>query len=202
MDWTHLLAFNATLLAALASPGPAMLIALQATLTGGRSQGIRTGLGLAIMASVWTGMALLGLDAIFALFPWAYVSAKVVGALYLIWLAVKMWRTARAPLDPPEQGKFARHAIVTGLTANLANPKSMLFAASVLVVIFPPTLGLADKALIVGNQLLVECVAYTCFATALSTPPARAGYLRLKPQFDRTAAVILGALGMRLIFTK
>ena len=201
MEWTHLVAFNLTLLAALVSPGPAMLVALRATLTGGRGQGMLTGLGLAIMASAWTGMALLGLDAIFALFPWGYVAAKTAGAIYLIWLAIKMWRSARLPLEAAT-GATGRNAVMSGLAANLANPKSMLFAASVLVVIFPPDLGLMQKTFIVANQLVVELIAYGIFAVALSTPPARSGYLKLKPVLDRIAALVLGALGLRLIFTK
>ncbi len=61
MEPAHLIAFNLTLLAALASPGPAMLVAIRATLLGGRSHGIATGLGLGTMAALWTGTALLGL---------------------------------------------------------------------------------------------------------------------------------------------
>ena len=202
MEWTHVAAFNLTLFAALASPGPAMLIALRATLAGGRGQGIVTGLGLAVMASVWMGMALLGLDVFFALFPWAYVTLKLAGATYLIWLAIKMWRNAPDPIDRTPPAARRARAFRTGVLANLANPKSMLFAASVLVVIFPPSLGLAEKLFIVANQLVIEIVAYTCFALTLSTPPARAGYLRLKPILDRIAAVVLGALGLRLIFTR
>ncbi|MGJ8611643.1 MAG: LysE family translocator [Octadecabacter sp.] len=202
MEWTHLVAFNLTLMAALISPGPAMLISLRATLTGGRRSGIFTGLGLAIMASVWMGMALLGLEAIFTLFPWAYVTAKLIGAAYLIWLAVKMWRTAHAPLAQIAGHERPSSAILTGLAANLANPKSMLFAASVLVVIFPQDMALGVKAAIVANQFVVELIAYTAFAIALSTPPARTGYLRMKPVLDRVASVVLGTLGLRLILTK
>ena len=69
-----------------------------------------------------------------------------------------------------------------------------------LLVIFPPELSLTDKALIVGNHLLVEWVAYTGFALVLSTRRARDGYLRLKHLFDRIAALVLGMLGLRLIF--
>ena len=53
-----------------------MLLAIRATLSGGRAQGIATGLGLGTMAALWTGMALLGLEAIFTLFPWAYLAMK------------------------------------------------------------------------------------------------------------------------------
>ena len=52
------------------------------------------------------------------------------------------------------------------------------------------------------NHLAVEWVVYAVFAIALSTGPARNGYLRLKPIFDRAAALLLGALGLRLIFSK
>jgi threonine/homoserine/homoserine lactone efflux protein len=54
--------------------------------------------------------------------------------------------------------------------------------------------------LIFANHFVVELIVYTLFAAFLSSAPARAGYLRLKPIIDRTAAVILGALGLRLLF--
>lgn len=67
------------------------------------------------------------------------------------------------------------------------------------MVIFPPGMTLAQKTLIVANHLAVEWAAYGLFALALSTKPARDGYLRLKPIFDRLAAAVLGMLGLRLL---
>jgi threonine/homoserine/homoserine lactone efflux protein len=199
MDLTHLIALNATLLTALISPGPAMLLAIRATLSGGRSHGLATGFGLGTMAAIWTLLALLGLDAIFTLFPWAYLAMKITGAAYLFWIAYGMWRDAKTPLATQGAPVPRRHAFRTGLLVNLANPKSVLFAASVLVVIFPPDMTLAQKTLIVTNHLFVEWIAYSLFALALSTKPARDGYLRLKPVFDRLAAAVLGMLGLRLL---
>lgn len=199
MTLPHLIAFNLALLAALASPGPAFLMLLRATLTGGRLRGVVTGLGLGTMAAVWTTLAVLGLDTVFALFPFAYLAMKAAGALYLLWLAVKMWRQADEPLTPQNRDAGHHRAFFTGFSVNLANPKSALFAASVLIVIFPRDLGLADKAMIVTNQLCVEWIIYGLLATAFSTGPARTGYLRLKPVFDRIASVMLGALGLRLL---
>ena len=69
-------------------------------------------------------------------------------------------------------------------------------------MIFPRDMGLAQKALIVGNHMLVEYAAYTIFAVALSTRAARDGYLRLKPLFDRIAAGVLAALGLKLVFDR
>lgn len=198
MTTAQFIAFNLTLLAAMAAPGPALLYALRQSVAGGFATGVATGAGLGLMAALWTGAALLGLNAVFALVPWAYVALKTAGALYLVWIAIQLWRSARDPVS--DSANPGARAFLGGLLVNLANPKSVLFAGAVLVVIFPPDLSLAAKALIVTNHFIVELVVYTVFAACLSSAPARAGYLRLKPIIDRTAAVILGALGLRLLF--
>ena len=201
MELAHVIAFNLTLLAALMSPGPAMLVALRTSLTQGRRAGVTIGLGLGLAAATWTLLALLGLNVVFTLFPWAYITLKVIGASYLIYLAVTIWRDARTPMMPDaptvRQGYFVR-----GLLVNLSNPKSMLFAASVLVVIFPQDLSTREIVLIVINHMAVEWVAYASFAFLLSTRPARDGYLRLKFLFDRVAAGVLGVLGLRLMLDR
>ncbi|QTN35464.1 LysE family translocator [Cognatishimia activa] len=202
MEFTHIIAFNATLLAAILSPGPAMLMSIRASLSGGFRQGFTVGLGLAVMAATWTALALLGLDGIFTLFPWAYLTLKIAGALYLIWIAVQTWRNARKPLNP--EGVAARQgkSFLSGLSVNLANPKSVLFASAVLLVIFPQDITLADKAFVVLNHLIVEIICYAGFALLLSTPAARDSYLRAKTVMDRVAAGVMGALGVRLLLDR
>ncbi|MCT4558577.1 MAG: LysE family translocator [Pelagimonas sp.] len=197
MDWTHLIAFNLTLAAAIAAPGPALLFALRQSIVGGLPTGLATGMGLGVMAALWTAAALFGLDVVFRLFPWAFVILKTVGALYLMWIAYGMWRDARKPVgtaaDPGAKAFYG------GLLVNLANPKAVLFAASVLVLIFPPDITYLDRAVIVLNHLCVELMFYGCFAALLSTPRARDGYLRMKPIVDRISALILGGLGLKLL---
>lgn len=203
MEAAHLLAFNAALLAALASPGPAMLYALRTTLAEGRAAGMAVGIGLGTAAAGWTAAALAGLDAVLLLFPTAFAMFKLAGAAYLIWVAIGIWRSARAPVAAEARPtRSPRRAVLAGLGINLANPKSVLFAAAVLVVIFPPGLSLAEKATIVANHMIVEWIAYALFALLLSSPPARAGYLGAKPVLDRAAGLVLGALGLRLVLDR
>lgn len=200
MEVAHILAFNGALLAALISPGPALLLALRTSLVSGPVAGIATGAGLGLMAAIWTGIALLGLDAVFAAFPWAYAVIKTAGAIYLIYIAVCMWRGADKPVQAgPAPGKAAFR---TGLLVNLGNPKSVLFASAVLLVIFPQNMSLAAKGTIVVNHFIVELLAYSAFALLLSTRPARDGYLRSKSVLDRLSAAVLGALGLRLMIDR
>ena len=198
LGWEHLLAFNLTLLAAIAAPGPSLLFLVRTTMAEGRAAGIAAAFGLGLMAALWTAAALLGLDALFALFPWAYLIVKTLGAAYLIWIAVQMWRHARDPVGESRataRGAFFRQ----GLLINLGNPKSVLFSAAVLVVIFPQELTPAAKALIFGNHLAVEWIVQPALAILLSTEAIRRRYLSAKTITDRLAAGVLGALGLRLL---
>jgi threonine/homoserine/homoserine lactone efflux protein len=185
----------------MASPGPAFLLVLRNSIALGRRAGILTGLGLAIVAALWTGAALLGLAALFEVVPWLYAAMKIGGAVYLLYLAWGMWRGATQPLDMGSR-ETHRRAFRSGMVVNLSNPKSVLFAGAVIVVIFPAGLGITDSLLIISNHLAVEICVYSAMAFGLSSPPARAAYLRLKVWADRVAAGIMGALGLRLLLER
>ena len=199
MSLEQILAFNLVLAAAIASPGPALLMAVQTSLSAGRKAGIAVGLGLGAMAAAWTGMALLGLGAVFRLFPAVHTAAKIAGAAYLLWLAWRMWREASAPVH--ERPAPARRAFRQGFLVNLLNPKSVLFAAAVLVTVFPAGLGAADSAFIVANHFLVEVAFYSGLAFCMSTEAVAGRYMRAKRYIDRIAALVLGGLGLRLLMS-
>lgn len=202
MEFAHLVAFNLALLAAIASPGPSLLFLTKTALTDGRKAGVAAGAGLAIMAALWTLAALLGLESIFTLFPWAYTTLKVIGAAYLIWIAVQTWRHANRPIAANDAVRTQGRAFAAGLMINLSNPKSVFFAAAVIVVIFPANLTGAEKSLIFFNHLAVELIVQPMLAVLLSTPLIRQRYLSMKPVLDRITAAILGALGLRLLLAR
>lgn len=203
MGWDHLLAFNIALCAAIVTPGPALLYSIRTTLAGGRMAGLATGLGLATMAACWTLLALLGLETVFILFPWAYGVFKVGGAAYLLYIAWATWRGASKSVVASEARTVARwrRAFLAGFLMNLGNPKSALFAAAVLVVIFPPVLTAGNMAIIGLNHLVVEILFYGSVAFAMSAPAVSTQYIRAKPVLDRIAAAVMAALGVRLAVT-
>ena len=157
-------------------------------------------MGLGLAASLWTLAALLGLDGLFALFPWAYGALKIIGALYLIWIAFWTWRNAATPIPTSEKPKG--RAVLAGFAVNASNPKAMLFAAAVIVVIFPQGLSTPNIALITMNHLCLELVFNTSLALLITRPSARSKYLRAKPLLDRVAATLLGAFGLRLLLER
>ena len=198
MNIEHLIAFNIAFIAAWLSPGPALLVAMRTSLTAGVRSGFAIGCGLGVMASIWTLMALLGLQSVFQLFPPAYTTIKILGAFYLMFIAWKTWRGSRQPLEDRTQP--ARHAFREGFIINLLNPKAMLFAAAVLIVVFPPGLSMVEKAIIVTNHLILEIGFYLMLAVFMNTPAVSQWYLRAKVYFDRFASIVLGVLGTRILF--
>ena len=200
MTFELILAFNLALLAAIASPGPAFLMSIRTSLAKGRAAGFRLGVGLGLMASLWTLAALLGLQSLFVLMPWAYTAIKLAGAAYLLWIAYQTWIGASAPLSVTTQP--ATRDFLDGVLLNFSNPKSVLFAAAVLIVIFPPDLTLAEKGFIVLNHFLVEVLCYGLIAFVMSRPRISSAYLKGKAWADRFAGVVMAALGLRLLFQR
>lgn len=200
MTVAQLLAFNAILIVSILSPGAAFLMAVRASVSGGRRAGLATGLGLATMASLWTLAALLGMDALFAIAPWLFGVLKVGGALYLLYLAVQTWRGATRPVT--DNHKRSGRAFLDGFLVNLGNPKSILFAAAVLVVVLPADLPAWAIVTVTLDHFVLEVLFYSACALALSAPLARAQYLRAKPLLDRTAALLMGGFGLKLLLQR
>jgi threonine/homoserine/homoserine lactone efflux protein len=130
------------------------------------------------------------------------MTLKVLGAAYLIWIAIQTWRHAKDPV--PEGGAIAsrQKAFISGVMINFSNPKSVFFSAAVLVVIFPPNMTLTESFIIFLNHLTVELIVQPMIAILLSTGIVRARYLAMKPVIDRATAFILGALGLRLLLSR
>jgi threonine/homoserine/homoserine lactone efflux protein len=189
--------FVATLTVAILSPGPGIVAVSQAAFRLGRRDAMPYALGLALGASAWCLVALLGLNVLFEAFPLVLSVFHVAGGLYLLWVAFKMWTHAADPL--PEPGDRAGQGFAAGVALNLSNPKPGLFYASVLLSIFPNLAGFGPNAVVYGTALAVELAFYLGLAALLSAAPIRARYFGAKPWIDRTAALLIAALGVLLI---
>jgi threonine/homoserine/homoserine lactone efflux protein len=85
-------------LLAVASPGPSTMLMIQTAAVAGRRSGLVAAVAMMGGAMVWAIAALFGLHVLFARFEWIYLAFRIVGAMYLLYLAVTLWRHARDPL--------------------------------------------------------------------------------------------------------
>lgn len=128
-DTATLLAYTAACAVLFLTPGPDMSLFLAKTLSGGRRAGMAAMLGANLGCLVHTLLAAIGLSALLAASATAFMAVKVIGALYLLWLAVDAIRSGSA-LNFRTQGTagepFGR-TLLLGAGVNLTNPKVVLF---------------------------------------------------------------------------
>ena len=120
--------FVATLVFAI-MPGPAILYSAAQTMARGRRGGLLAALGIHVGGYIHVTGAVLGLSVIFKHVPALYTAVKFVGAVYLIWLGIRiLWRKKQAETDElGVQLKSGRRAFAEGILVELLNPKAALF---------------------------------------------------------------------------
>lgn len=114
------------------TPGPDNLMVLTLSAAHGRKHGMSFGLGCAMGCLSHTALAALGIAALVAASPIAFVGLRVAGAAYLVRLGVQAWAgpagngadagNSRRPTECSLTARF-----VTGVVANAINPKVILF---------------------------------------------------------------------------
>jgi threonine/homoserine/homoserine lactone efflux protein len=191
-------------LIAAASPGPAVLMTARIGVTEGFRAGVLVAIGVGLGAVCWALAALFGLAVLFKLMPALFWAFKIIGGLFLCWIAFQMWRHAKEPMatdagDVPERSGWG--AFRLGLFTNLANPKPAVFFGAVFVGTVPPDATIISLAALLFVVFLNELVCNVLVARAFSFERPRRAYIRLKTAIDRTFGGILALLGVKIAAT-
>jgi len=201
-----------SLLAGVVSPGPSFVRVARIAVSRSRADGLAAAGGMGIGALVFAMLALGGLQALLAALPGVYTALKFAGGVYLLWIALSIWRDARQPLTAvPSAGPCSNRGDASvrlrlrsfreGLVTQLSNPKIVVVYSGVFAALLPTGLALTEATLLLAGVLVIETGWYAVVAMALSSALPRAAYLRSKPAVDRVAAGAMALLGMRLLAT-
>ena len=128
-DASVLFAYSLAAFVLFITPGPDMSLFLAKTVAGGRRAGIAAMTGASLGNVVHSVLAAFGLSALIAASPTLFLALKVVGAIYLLWLAIDAVRNGCSLNVRAEQPKPIAlwSTLALGLTVNLTNPKVVLF---------------------------------------------------------------------------
>jgi threonine/homoserine/homoserine lactone efflux protein len=134
------------------TPGPDMALFVSRTMNFGRSHGFATVLGAISGIAVHTTLVAFGISVLIVTAPAAFWVLKIVGALYLVWLAIQAVRSGGGILVTRAAGRQPTwwQSYMTGLGINLTNPKVALF-----FVTFLPQFVSADDPAAVGKLLFL-----------------------------------------------
>jgi threonine/homoserine/homoserine lactone efflux protein len=190
-----------------ATPGPDMSLFLSRTMTGGRRAGIASMLGASLGTLIHTVLAAVGLSALIAASPNAFLAIKIAGALYLGWLAVDAIRNGSAlnvRNEAARESSFMR-VFWLGVMVNLSNPKVVLF----FVTFLPQFVSAADpfaagKLAFLGIYFIVFSIPLGIvmilgaerFVTSLKRKP------QIMRMIDYLFAGIFGAFAVKILLTE
>jgi threonine/homoserine/homoserine lactone efflux protein len=186
-----------------ASPGPSFVLVARIAVAASRRDGLMAALGMGVGGVIFGGLALIGLRTLLTEVAWLYLALKVAGGLYLLYLAIRLWRGAREPIEIEATGNGDRRSLARSfaiaLGTQLSNPKAAVVYGSIFAALLPAQPSTWLFVLLPVGIFAVEAGWYAIVAYAFSAPRPRAAYLRSKTLIDRIAASVLGALGLRLI---
>ncbi|HVI52217.1 MAG TPA: LysE family translocator [Candidatus Sulfotelmatobacter sp.] len=200
-EMAALLGFSLVLALGAISPGPSFLMVARISVAKSRGDGLAAAFGMGIGGLVFGAAALLGLKTVLAAVPLLYAVLKVLGGAYLIYLGLRIWRSAKTPLaedGASNAGRLEGRAFWLGLLTQLSNPKTAIVYASLIASCIPQTPSRLFSLSMMAAIFCIETGWYALVAVTLSSNRSKAVYLRLKGAIDRVCGAVLGFLGLRM----
>jgi threonine/homoserine/homoserine lactone efflux protein len=210
-DTAHLLVFIATGWLLNLTPGPDVLYILNSAFRGGVRAGIVASLGIVAGCFVHVVAAALGVGALLAASGTAFTLLKWGGAVYLVWMGVKLWFGSRAAKVPtsvsvapeasPARSMALWRVFRRGFLTNVLNPKvALFFLAFVPQFIAPETPDKAAVFLALGTLFIVNSLPINFgYAWVAAKTGARLSMVgRASLWLDRVAGLMFVGFGLRL----
>jgi threonine/homoserine/homoserine lactone efflux protein len=182
-------------------PGPTVLLVVSYAL----GQGWRTALPMAIGVALgdFTAMTLsmLGLGALLAASATLFTVLKWIGAAYLVWLGIKLWR-AGGTLDaaPRTDGASAVKMLGHAWLVTALNPKSITFFVAFLPAFLDPHANFWTQMLVFESTFLVlaftNAVGYALIASKARRLVANPRAIRI---VNRTGGSLLIGAGVATV---
>ena len=204
MDLSLVIAFAAACFVISIVPGQDMMFIVANGIARGRAAGVVAAVGMSTGIAVHTVLAALGLGALLAAAPVALDTIRIVGAIFLVYLAVSALRSARNAAVAPQESegvKSLRRTYVMAVLTNLANPKVILFY----LAFFPQFLtegGWSTPVQILVMGAILVVIGFCVDGSVGLAAGALSALLRRRPAIQRwlsrLSAAIFGALAIRL----
>lgn len=194
MSLATLFAYCTALFIAAAIPGPGMTAIVARALGSGFRDTFYMGLGLVLGDLIYLTAVILGLAFVAQTFTTAFLVIKILGALYLVYIAYKLWTAGLLPHEiQAKKSASMGLSFLSGLLVTLGNPKTMLFyVALVPTLIDLHAIGLNEYAILAGSTFLVLMAVLIPYILLASRARLLLKQPRALKSLNRIAAGILG----------
>lgn len=183
------------------SPGPTMLMSMTNAVNHGARKAMASAAGSVTAVLGVMILSSLGLGALLSASEIAFTVFKTLGALYLIYLGIKTFRSPVTTFDTPQAniddgGRSARQLYLQGLLVGASNPKALLFFAAFFPQFLNPAEAWAPQfAVLAASFIVIEFSVLslcTVFAARIAPWLRQTGRARW---FNRITGSLFAAMG-------
>ncbi|MCY1268126.1 Threonine efflux protein [compost metagenome] len=207
-DLHHLLLVFMVYTIGAASPGPSNMRIIGVAMHQGRQAALCLAAGVFSGSLLWGALAATGISAVLVKYASALVLMKILGGTYLLFLALKAARSALKTDKQLENGAtFAPkttgfNLYQRGLLMHITNPKALFGWMATMTLGLGPETSEATVTLILTGCAVLSVIIFSGYAILFSTAPMVSAYRRARRWIEGSLAMLFGAAGLKLIFTR
>ncbi len=176
------------------SPGPSLAVVLRNTISGGKRQGVLTGIGHGLGIYFYAGLVVTGLAVALAAAPQVELALSYGGIVLLVWLGYSSLTSSGE--TPQEVNVSGRSGFISGFLIAFLNPKIAVF----FLAVFSPFLRLEaaglERAILALTAGTVDTLWYVLVALFLSGSVLT----RYAAVIEKTMGVLLLLLAAGLLY--
>lgn len=187
--------------ALLVIPGPTLMMVLSYAMTQGRRVAVASALGVATGDLIAMTLSVIGLGALFLTSALAFTVLKWVGAVYLVYLGLRMLWSARTPtettlMNKPE-GQRAAKVFRDLTTVTALNPKSNTFFVAFVPQFIDPAASFAPQAgILIATFVTIAGINALIFALAANAMRSRITRPSVQMWLTRAGGATLVGMGL------
>lgn len=204
-DFSIILLFVSASIALLVVPGPTTALVVARSMSDGRRVALPLVLGVGMGDFVAATVALAGAGTLLAASATAFTVVKLVGAVYLVWLGIKLFRADPVPPRAANDLSSAtgQAAFRDGFLVTVFNPKGILFFVAFVPQFIRPDgsyLGQAAFFVLAFTVLaILNGTAYAIGADAMRRVIRSTGVLKW---MNRAGGAVIAFAGIAALFTR
>lgn len=209
MSLNHWLLFVSVVLTVIVMPGPAAALCLSHGVAYGRRRTLVTVLGLVLSSLALIVLSMAGLSAVLAASSTLFNVIKYVGAAYLIYLGITIWRSrpggsiAQGEAAPRLGAVHLRKLFRTGFLVGISNPKDLLFFGALFPQFIDTKAPLLGQVAILGATWCVVAFAIMSVYAAIGAKVAGSvDAINARGIFNRITGGVFIAAGGALAWVK
>jgi homoserine/homoserine lactone efflux protein len=183
-------------------PGPTVTLIVANSLTHGTRAGLANVAGTQAGLAVFVGVLVIGLASVIETLGVWFDWIRFLGAAYLIWIGIRMWRSTGRLDDPGRTPKPRGGFLLQGFLVMLSNPKVLIFFGAFIPQFVDPAGDYVLQVILLGLTAMLTA-AVTDGAYAILTGSARAMFTQARVRLvSKVSGVFLIGGGVWLALTR